>query len=68
MDPLATWKRLCEACEAGDMVEAADAAADLNGWRLRGGFRPAGIPADVWEPGALPVFVRLCLAVDEGRA
>src|SRR5689334_8416174 len=53
MDPLACWNRLCVACAEGDMAEAADAAEDLDGWRVGGGFRPEAIPADVWRQGAL---------------
>ncbi len=60
MDPLACWRRLCEACACGDMEEAADAADELNTWRRSGGFRPDAIPRDVWRMGQLRDFARLC--------
>lgn len=49
MDPMACWERLAAAAQDGDMEEAADAARDLREWSEGGGYKPADVPADVWD-------------------
>lgn len=61
MDPVACWERLLDACTAGDMAEAADAALDLDAWKLKGGCLPPPVP--FLSSGRLRAFARVCLTI-----
>lgn len=44
MDPLSTWKAICDAFADGRVEDALWHMDDLQNWLKRGGFRPDGVP------------------------
>ena len=60
MDPLKAYREMKRCIADRCFDEAAELAEALADWRDKGGFRPDGIPSDVWNPRGLELFAKLC--------
>ncbi len=63
MDPIACWKRLCDALYDGEVEEACIAAVDMMDWLRRGGHRHWGGP----DYAALKTFASVLLVMIRER-
>jgi len=55
MDPTACYKRMVDAMHDKDLIEAREAAMDLERWLRCGGFYPIGI--DSWMVDAVMYYI-----------